>query len=227
MRKLIFLIPVIFLILATTLTKNSTKQLDKKIFETKENIRALENRLELVLLDYNFLTSPKKLMEYQTKFFENNLDIDFLYTDYLKEIKKKDKTYYYHMKMPSFVSLSKNKYINYIPNSSVLIKSKIIKEIPYPIIRTRNDFLFWNLILSTKKVTAYNSNKGTPLFIYSFVPGISKRNFNLIKTQWTIYRKYFNYPIFDSLVGLALNFINSLIKIIKIRFFYLTQMIRH
>ena len=73
MRKLIFLIPVIFLILATTLTKNSTKQLDKKIFETKENIRFLENRLELVLLDYNFLTSPKKLMEYQTKFFENNL----------------------------------------------------------------------------------------------------------------------------------------------------------
>ena len=63
----------IFLILATTLTKNATKQLDKKIFETKENIRVLENRLELVLLDYNFLTSPKKLMEYQTKFFENNL----------------------------------------------------------------------------------------------------------------------------------------------------------
>ena len=73
MKKFIFLIPVIFLILATTLTKNATKQLDKKIFETKENIRILENRLELVLLDYNFLTSPKKLMEYQTKFFENNL----------------------------------------------------------------------------------------------------------------------------------------------------------
>jgi len=72
-KKFIFLIPVIFLILATTLTKNATKQLDKKIFETKENIRVLENRLELVLLDYNFLTSPKKLMEYQTKFFENNL----------------------------------------------------------------------------------------------------------------------------------------------------------
>lgn len=73
MKKFIFLIPVIFLILATTLTKNATKQLDKKIFETKENIRVLENCLELVLLDYNFLTSPKKLMEYQTKFFENNL----------------------------------------------------------------------------------------------------------------------------------------------------------
>ena len=33
----------------------------------------LENRFELVLLDYNFLTSPKKLMEYQSIFFENNL----------------------------------------------------------------------------------------------------------------------------------------------------------
>ena len=73
MKKFFFLIPVIFLIFITTITKNSTKQLDKKIFETKENIRALENRFELELLDYNFLTSPKKLMEYQTKFFENNL----------------------------------------------------------------------------------------------------------------------------------------------------------
>ena len=39
----------------------------------KENIRVLENKFELILLDYNFLTSPKKLMEYQSTFFENNL----------------------------------------------------------------------------------------------------------------------------------------------------------
>ena len=73
MRKLILFVPIIFLIIATTVTKNSTKKLDKKIFETKENIRILEDRYELILLDYNILTSPKKLMEYQTKFFENNL----------------------------------------------------------------------------------------------------------------------------------------------------------
>ena len=89
MKKFIFLIPVIFLILATTLTKNATKQLDKKIFETKENIRVLENRLELVLLDYNFLTSPKKLMEYQTKFFENNLiQINISNIKNLEDLKK-------------------------------------------------------------------------------------------------------------------------------------------
>ena len=73
MKKFLLFLPVLVLIIATTVTKNSTKKLDRKIFETKENIRVLENRFELVLLDYNFLTSPKKLMEYQSTFFENNL----------------------------------------------------------------------------------------------------------------------------------------------------------
>ena len=73
MKKFLLFLPVIFLIIGTAFTKNSTKQLDRKIFETKENIRVLENKFELVLLDYNFLTSPKKLMEYQSTFFENNL----------------------------------------------------------------------------------------------------------------------------------------------------------
>ena len=92
MKKFIFLIPVIFLIFTTTLTKNATKQLDKKIFETKENIRVLENRLELVLLDYNFLTSPKKLMEYQTKFFENNLiQLNISNIKNLEDLKKDNK----------------------------------------------------------------------------------------------------------------------------------------
>tara|TARA_Y100000590_G_scaffold461674_1_gene623808 strand:+ start:353 stop:655 length:303 start_codon:yes stop_codon:yes gene_type:complete len=72
MKKLIFFIPIIFLIIATTLTKDSTKKLDKKIFEVKKNIRILEDKYELILLDYNILTSPKKLMEYQQIYFENN-----------------------------------------------------------------------------------------------------------------------------------------------------------
>ncbi len=73
MKKLSFFLPIIFLIIATTITKDSTKKLDKKIFEIKENIRILEDRHELVLLDYNILTSPKKLMEYQQLYFEDNL----------------------------------------------------------------------------------------------------------------------------------------------------------
>ena len=73
MKKLFFFIPVIFLIFATTVTKNSTKQLDKKIFEVKENLRVLQDKYELVMLEYNYLTSPKKLMEYQKKYFDDEL----------------------------------------------------------------------------------------------------------------------------------------------------------
>tara|TARA_B100001013_G_scaffold48938_1_gene25665 strand:- start:1767 stop:2072 length:306 start_codon:yes stop_codon:yes gene_type:complete len=72
-KKLFFFIPVIFLIIATTVTKNSTKQLDKKIFEIKENLRVLQDKYELVMLEYNYLTSPKKLMEYQKKYFDDEL----------------------------------------------------------------------------------------------------------------------------------------------------------
>ena len=73
MKKLFFFIPVIFLIFATTVTKNSTKQLDIKIFEVKENLRVLQDKYELVMLEYNYLTSPKKLMEYQKKYFDDEL----------------------------------------------------------------------------------------------------------------------------------------------------------
>ena len=72
-KKILIFIPIILLIISTTFTKNSTKQLDKKIFETQENIRALENKYELVLLDYNYLTSPNKLMEYSQKYFDEEL----------------------------------------------------------------------------------------------------------------------------------------------------------
>ncbi len=71
MKKLLFFTPIIFLIFATTLTKNSTKKLDKEIFQLKENIRILDDRYELTLLDYSILTSPKKLMEYQQFYFDN------------------------------------------------------------------------------------------------------------------------------------------------------------
>ena len=42
MKKIIFFTPIIFLIFATTLTKNSTKKLDKEIFQLKENIKEKE-----------------------------------------------------------------------------------------------------------------------------------------------------------------------------------------
>ena len=71
MKRLFFFIPIVVLVFATTLTKNSTKKLDRDIFQLKENIRILEDRYEFTLLDYSILTSPKKLIEYQQYYFEN------------------------------------------------------------------------------------------------------------------------------------------------------------
>ena len=73
LKKTIIFIPIIILIISTTLIKNSTKQLDKKIFLIREDLRALEDIYELVLLDYNYLTSPSKLMDYSQKYFEEEL----------------------------------------------------------------------------------------------------------------------------------------------------------
>ena len=90
MKKLFFFIPVIFLIFATTVTKNSTKQLDKKIFEIKENLRVLQDKFELEMLEYNYLTSPKKLMEYQKKYFDDELlEVDIESLNWF-EIKNKE-----------------------------------------------------------------------------------------------------------------------------------------
>ena len=72
-RKILIFIPIILLVISTTFIKNSTKQLDKKIFEAQEDIRVLSDTFELVLLDYNYLTSPSKLIEYSKKYFEEDL----------------------------------------------------------------------------------------------------------------------------------------------------------
>ena len=73
MKKIIFSILIIILIFFTSIIKNSTKDIDLKIFNIKEDIRVLKEKYELVLLDHNYLSSPKKLNEYQKKYFENEL----------------------------------------------------------------------------------------------------------------------------------------------------------
>jgi len=73
MKKFFLAFTIISLIFATTIIKNSTKKLDRKIFETNENIVVLKDKYELLLLDYSYLSSPSKLMEYQNTYFDQNL----------------------------------------------------------------------------------------------------------------------------------------------------------
>ena len=72
MKKVVFTI-ILVLILFTSFVKNSTKEIEDKIFMVNENIRPLKSELGDVLLEYNYLSSPDKLTQYQTQYFEKNL----------------------------------------------------------------------------------------------------------------------------------------------------------
>ena len=73
MKKLTLLLSIFFLLIFTTITKNSTNEIEEQIYNTKENLRILEHKYEMVLLDFNYLSSPEKLLEYQSRYFENEL----------------------------------------------------------------------------------------------------------------------------------------------------------
>ena len=79
MKKIILILTILFLIVTTTITKNSSKKLESQIFLIKENLSVLKSNYELIMLEYNYLSSPKKLLEYQSEYFEDdftNIDIN-------------------------------------------------------------------------------------------------------------------------------------------------------
>ena len=62
----------------------------------------LKNKYEMVLLDFNYLSSPKKLLEYQSKYFEEELsEIDI---KNLKKITLKENK----LKIEEFIDSTKN-----------------------------------------------------------------------------------------------------------------------
>ena len=72
MKKISFLI-ILILILSTSLVKNSTKEIEDKIFNLNESIRSLKVEFSDVMLEYNFLSSPDKLIQFQNQYFEKDL----------------------------------------------------------------------------------------------------------------------------------------------------------
>ncbi len=73
MIKSIVLSLILALIISTTLIKNSTKDLNDQIYSFKENILFLEERFKDSKLEFDYLSSSEKLLEYQKLYFENSL----------------------------------------------------------------------------------------------------------------------------------------------------------
>ena len=64
---------ILFLILFTAIVKNSTKRIDDEIFVLKENIRDLKKNFENTRLEFDYLSSTEKLLQFQNLYFENEL----------------------------------------------------------------------------------------------------------------------------------------------------------
>ena len=73
MKKFVLAFGIFFLVLSTAIIKNTTKQIEDEIFTAKENIRILKNEFENVSLEYDYLSSSEKLLEYQSQYFEDEL----------------------------------------------------------------------------------------------------------------------------------------------------------
>ena len=73
MKKFLVISLILFLISFTAIIKNSTKRIDDQIFVTKENIRDLKKDYENIKLEYDFLSSAEKLLEFQSQYFDDEL----------------------------------------------------------------------------------------------------------------------------------------------------------
>ena len=101
MKKTVFL-TIFVLILTTSLIKNSTKEIEDKIFMINGDIRSVKSELGDLLLEYNYLSSPDKLIQYQTQYFEKNLiKIDITK---IKKLTEKNT----HIEVSDFIDTSNN-----------------------------------------------------------------------------------------------------------------------
>ena len=73
MKKFFVTLFVFSLIFSTATVKNSTKRIDDEIFVLKENIRDLKKNFENTRLEFDYLSSTEKLLQFQNLYFDNEL----------------------------------------------------------------------------------------------------------------------------------------------------------
>ena len=73
MKKFLIISVIFFLIFFTAFIKNSTKRIDDLIFSSEENLRALSKDFENIKLEYDFLSSTERLLQFQNEYFEEEL----------------------------------------------------------------------------------------------------------------------------------------------------------
>ena len=73
MKKFIVIFLLVFLVMFTAFIKNSTKRIDDEIFVKKENIQSLKKDFSNIKLEYDYLSSAERLLEFKNLYFDNEL----------------------------------------------------------------------------------------------------------------------------------------------------------
>ena len=73
MKKFFTISLILVLIMFTAIVKNSSKTIEDETFLIEENIRSLKKDLERTKLEYDYLSSAEKLLEYQILYFDDEL----------------------------------------------------------------------------------------------------------------------------------------------------------
>ena len=73
MKKIPLIMIIFTLIISTAIIKNSSKDNEDEIYTIKENLRVLKSKFEIIKLEYDFLSSPDRLLEYQLLYFDDEL----------------------------------------------------------------------------------------------------------------------------------------------------------
>ena len=73
MKKFFVISLIMSLILLTALIKNSTKKIDEEIFGKEENLRFLNQEYKNAKLEFEYLSSSEKLLEFQNLYFDEQM----------------------------------------------------------------------------------------------------------------------------------------------------------
>jgi hypothetical protein len=90
MKKTLVFVLIFFLIVSTSLIKTSTKDIDDRIYSVKENLLFLETRFKDSKLEYDYLSSSERLLQFQRIYFEDSLQKKTLKEINTLEIKNND-----------------------------------------------------------------------------------------------------------------------------------------
>ncbi len=88
MKKFLTIFIIFFLVLSTAFIKNSTKKIEENIFMVEENIRSFKKELANSKLEFEYLSSTEKLLEFYNLYYDDQLFQKKI--DEMKYISKQD-----------------------------------------------------------------------------------------------------------------------------------------